>query len=127
MDMSLMVSRGRGAKRPPQQRKQPELCVQCELRPILCRSLCNGCYQRWHKVRKGAAEQGLPEVPCPSIAILEARRAAAVAAAEAAAATAVEGGGPAMAAAAPAAAAGTQEGGAVATPAPAVGGEPQLA
>ncbi len=84
-------ARGRGAaKRGPSQRKSPELCVQCELRPILCRSLCNGCYQKWHKTRKASAEQGLGDVPCPSIAILAARKAAAEEAAVSAAAAVEE-------------------------------------
>jgi hypothetical protein len=37
---------------------------------VLCRALCSGCYQRWHKRRKSAREQGMPTPPCPSIAIL---------------------------------------------------------
>jgi len=68
-----MTRTGRALKKPPPKR-QPDLCVVCELRPILCRSLCNGCYQRWHKARKAASERGEPEVPCPSIAILERRK-----------------------------------------------------
>lgn len=88
--MMNATGRGRGAKRPPSQRKAPELCVQCDLRPILCRSLCNGCYQKWHKTRKAAAGQG-QDVPCPSIAILAARKAAAEAAAAAAMAADEEG------------------------------------
>lgn len=47
-----------------------DLCVQCHLRPTLCRALCNGCYQKWHKQKRTAEERGLPPVPCPSLAIL---------------------------------------------------------
>ena len=68
-----MIRTARNLKKTPTKR-QPDLCVLCELRPILCRSLCNGCYQRWHKARKGAADRGEVEVPCPSIEILERRK-----------------------------------------------------
>ncbi|KAM3577858.1 hypothetical protein VYU27_000399 [Nannochloropsis oceanica] len=68
-----VIRTARNLKKIPTKR-QPDLCVLCELRPILCRSLCNGCYQRWHKARKSAMERGEPEVPCPSIEILEQRK-----------------------------------------------------
>jgi hypothetical protein len=68
-----VVSLCTGPKKGPKRTKRlsSAMCVLCEYRPMLCRSLCNGCYQKWHKQKKHAEERGLPPPPCPSIAILE--------------------------------------------------------